>query len=168
MKYQSFGHHFTTEQRQQMRETIARALSSNQAASLGLTPEIVYNTFTHKGGLHGLSYSDFENFQQFKEAKQNVEDGQFFTPPAMCEQLAESLHLTPRMAVADLTCGMGNFFNFCPAENTCFGVELDAEAAAVARYLYPSATILTDDLRYAKLDRPFDVIFGNPPFFENK
>ena len=164
MKYQSFGHHFTTEQRQQMRETIARALSSNQAASLGLTPEIVYNTFTHKGGLHGLSYSDFENFQQFKEAKQNVEEGQFFTPPAMCEQLAESLHLTPRMAVADLTCGMGNFFNFCPVESNCFGVELDAEAAAVARYLYPAATILTDDLRYAKLDRPFDVIFGNPPF----
>lgn len=164
MKYQSFGYVFTTEQRQQMRETISRALASQQAAALGLTPEIVYNTFTHKGGLHGLSYAEFENFQRFKEAKQEFEDGQFFTPPAVCEQIAALLHLTPRMAIADLTCGMGNFFNFCPAENTCFGVELDAEAAAVARYLYPSATILTADLRYAQLDRPFDVIFGNPPF----
>lgn len=164
MKYQSYGHAFTPEQRQQMRETISRALASQQAAALGLTPEVVYNTFPHKGGLHGLSYAEYENFQRFKEAKQEFEDGQFFTPPAVCEQIAALLHLTPRMAVADLTCGMGNFFNFCPAENACFGVELDAEAAAVAKYLYPSATILTADLRYAQLDRPFDVIFGNPPF----
>ena len=66
--------------------------------------------------------------------------------------------------MADLTCGMGSFFNFIPTEANIYGCELDVKAVKVARFLYPKATIECRDIRACRPETRFDCVVGNPPF----
>lgn len=124
----------------------------------------IYNVYTGEGGLHGLGYNDFNNFHEYTEAKKEIEQGQFFTPHKLSKFLVECISPTMYDLVADLTCGMGNFFNFLPNEANVYGNELDIKAYKVAKYLYPEVIISCDDIRLYNPDVKFDVIFGNPPF----
>ena len=43
------------------------------------------------GGLHGLDRKDFDNYYSYSEAKKEIENGQFFTPPDLCQLVTEAL-----------------------------------------------------------------------------
>lgn len=66
--------------------------------------------------------------------------------------------------IADLTCGMGNFFNYAPVQANTYGCELDVNAYKVAKYLYPQANLELGDIRTYQPDVRFDYVVGNPPF----
>lgn len=71
------------------------------------------------------------------------------------------LRLSEYDLVADLTCGMGNFFNHAPVETNVYGCELDLNAYKVARYLYPQANLVHGDIRAYQLGVRFDYVVGN-------
>lgn len=148
------------------RESINRKVIQLIASSdlKGITPTDIFQAYTGDGGLHGLERKDFGSYQAFSEAKKEIEQGQFFTPASLCEQVVSCVPVTEHDQVADLTFGMGNFFNFLPVEANVSGCELDTKAFNVARYLYPEANLVNGDIRYYRPEQKFDIIFGNPPF----
>lgn len=129
-----------------------------------ITPEDIFNAYTGYGGLHNLSRSDYDSYYEYSSGKKEFENGQFFTPPLLCELLVACLKLSDSDIVADLTCGMGNFFNYMPVESNIYGCENDIKAFKVAHYLYPDANLELKDIRTYQPDVRFDYIVGNPPF----
>lgn len=126
--------------------------------------EYIANAYTGDGGLHGLKRSDYRNYVEYSDAKKEFENGQFFTPSAICQWVCESLQVTMTDSVADLTCGHGAFFNHLPYEENLYGCELDSKAYKVARFLYPQAEIKQGSVEFYRPKQKFDVIVGNPPF----
>ena len=110
--------------------------------------EYVFNYYTGKGGLHGLNEKDFQNYNEYKKAKQKFEEGQFFTPPNVCKYIVELLSIENNALIGDLTCGMGNFFNYLPREENIYGCEIDYNAYLVAQYLYPNANLECNDIQH--------------------
>lgn len=159
--YQDLQQHIPAGRRAEINEKILYCIDTHNPA---ITPEVAYNCYTGIGGLHDLSFDDFNNFHDYTEAKKEFEMGQFFTPHAVCRLLVELASPAPSDRVADFCCGMGNFFNWLPAGTHAYGCEYDPKAAKVARFLYPDATIECRDILFAAPDGKFDVVFGNPPF----
>lgn len=124
----------------------------------------VFNAYTGDGGLHGLSSKDYVNYHEYSEAKKEIEIGQFFTPHQLCKLLVDCIRPNQSDLIADLTCGMGNFFNYLPNLSNVYGNEIDLKALKVAKYLYPQANLQCEDIRQYNPDVTFDVILGNPPF----
>lgn len=164
MKYMTRETPLTLEQRQALNKKVLYLIDSDTAETSGITREDIYNAYTGDGGLHGLKSGDFENYHDYSTAKKEIENGQFFTPANICRLVVESLRLEKSDLVADLTCGMGNFFNFLPTEANAYGCEVDAKAFKVARYLYPEANLALEDIRAYQLELRFDYVVGNPPF----
>jgi type I restriction-modification system DNA methylase subunit len=129
-----------------------------------ISAEQVLNSYTGNGGLHGLNFGDFDNFHQYSAGKKAVDQGQFFTPHQLCRFIVACIKPRENDLIADLTCGMGNFFNYLPNEKHVYGVEIDSQAVKVARYLYPAAHISTEDVRFYHSKTAFDIVLGNPPF----
>jgi Type I restriction-modification system methyltransferase subunit len=123
----------------------------------------VFNAFTGRGGLHGLDYKEFANRYEYSSAKQEWEQGQFFTPDWICRLATSVLEITDTSSVCDPTCGHGAWFNHIPDGALMLGNEIDADAAEVAKFLYPTAMISTDDIR-TYTPAPVTHILGNPPF----
>lgn len=140
-------------------------LEDGSAKEHGITGEDVYNAYTGDGGLHGLERGDYDNYHQYSQAKKETENGQFFTPPDICRLIVDSLNLDAHDLVADLTCGMGNFFNFMPEESNIYGCEIDPKAYKVARFLYPDAKLSLCDIRTYEPGMRFDYVVGNPPCY---
>ena len=164
MKYTHQEVGLTREQRKALNEKVLYLIDSGSMEQAGITGEDIYNAYTGDGGLHGLDRADFDSYYAYSEKKKEIENGQVFTPPAICRLVAESLRPSVSDVVADLTCGMGSFFNFMPVESNCYGCELDARAYKVARFLYPGASLELTDIRTYKPDLRFDYVVGNPPF----
>lgn len=164
MKYEYYPKRRTEQERRELNEQILRLLQSEACEQAGVTDEDIFNRYTGDGGLHGLRRSDYENYNAFSAAKKELENGQFFTPPPLCEMVVSALRLSNTDLVADLTCGMGNFFNFLPNERNAYGCEVDPNACAVARKLYPQAHIVQGDIRDYEPQTHFDFVLGNPPF----
>ena len=164
MKYQPQELRFTLEQRQMLNTKVLYLINRGACEEYGITHEDIYNAYTGIGGLHGLNRGDFDNYHAYSEKKKQFEGGQFFTPPKLCELVISCLHLSEYDLVADLTCGMGNFFNYAPAESNAYGCELDLNAYKVARYLYPAANLVHGDIRAYQPGVRFDYVVGNPPF----
>lgn len=162
MKYQSIKEVLPPDQRDSYNETIVAAIQSGDTADLGR--EEVFNRFTGKGGLHGLRRTDYSSYYSYSEAKKEIEQGQFFTPHYLCSQIIEAVQPHADFKIADLTCGMGNFFNYIPDETRLYGNELDVSAYDVCRFLYPNAHIECCDFIYYSPNEKFDLIVGNPPF----
>ena len=141
MKYTPKGETIPQNMRHDLNEKILYLIRNNRADEFGITPEDIYNAYTGSGGLHGLNRSDYDSYSEYSEAKKEIENGQFFTPPAICRFIAETLSPSKEDSVADLTCGTGSFFNFLPSESSLYGCEIDGKAYTVARYLYPNATM---------------------------
>lgn len=159
--YKDLQQTIPTAKRSEINQKILFCIDTHNPA---ITPEIVYNCYTGVGGLHNLSFNDYSNFHDYTEAKKEFECGQFFTPHDICRMMVEMAAPTPSDRVADFCCGMGNFFNWLPAGTYAYGSELDSNAAKVARFLYPDASIECRDILFAKPDTKFDIVFGNPPF----
>ena len=164
MKYTYLSQTIPQDQRKALNEKILYLINSNTASDNNISPEDIYNAYTGNGGLHELNRSDYDNYHEYSNDKKEVENGQFFTPTMLCELIMACLHLSESDLVADLTCGMGNFFNFMPSESNAYGCEIDIKAYKVARHLYPDANIECTDIRTYQPDVRFDYVVGNPPF----
>ncbi len=164
MKYRYQTDPIPQNQRKSLNEKVLYLIGSIPAPDCPITPEDIYNAYTGDGGLHGLKRGDYDNYNAYSEAKKEIEHGQFFTPPFLCEFVAECLKPSESSLVADLTCGMGSFFNFMPVEANLYGCDLDSKAVKVARFLYPRAVIECRDIRTCQPETRFDYVVGNPPF----
>lgn len=164
MKYSYRTTTIPTQKRKELNDKVLYLIDSGEVSGSGITPEDLFNAYTGIGGLHELDRSDYDNYSEYSQAKKEIENGQFFTPPALCEFVSACLQVSESDLVADLTCGMGNFFNFLPVESNLYGCELDIKAYKVAHYLYPAASLEHTDIRTYQPDIRFDYVLGNPPF----
>lgn len=164
MKYTYQATAVPQSRRKELNKKVLYLIGNDAVFANSITPEDIFNAFTGDGGLHGLRREDYDNYHEYSEAKKDVENGQFFTPPALCELAVSSLRLSEHDLVADLTCGKGSFFNFLPTESNAYGCELDIKAYKVAHFLYPAANIECRDIRTYQPGVRFDYVLGNPPF----
>ncbi len=164
MKYEPSSQTVPADKRKEYNEKILYLIDSNLAEEYEITGADIYNLYTGDGGLHGLKRADYANDTVYSKAKKEIENGQFFTPPELCRTVAEMLEPSVSALIADLTCGMGNFFNFLPTESNLYGCELDAKAYKVANHLYPAAHLEHADIRTYQPNVRFDYVVGNPPF----
>lgn len=164
MRYQDHQTPIPQGQREEINKKVIYLIDSGQAEASGITREDIFNAYTGIGGLHGLKRGDFDNYHEYSEKKKLFENGQFFTPPQLCALVMASLRLSEHDLVADLTCGMGNFFNYAPSISNTYGCELDMNAYKVAHYLYPEANLEQGDIRTYQPEVRFDYVVGNPPF----
>lgn len=164
MKYIYHNEQIPQEARKELNDKILYLVEQDLADQSGITCEDIYNAYTGDGGLHGLKRSDFANYHEFAEAKKEIENGQFFTPPAICQFIMEALSPAMDETVADLTSGIATFANFMPLEANFYGCELDIKSYKVAHYLYPAANLEHRDIRFYQPDMRFDYVVGNPPF----
>ncbi len=148
---------------QQLSGSNQKRKQQNAAALASDDPEFIHRNFTGLGGLHDVRFQDHGNFHDYTKAKQEFELGQFFTPAAVCQLIIEMLEIEPDTSVADICCGMGQFFNYLPASD-CYGIEIEDNAFNVAKKLYPNANIQLGDMRSMQDIPPQDYILGNPPF----
>ena len=162
MKYNSLNLIVPMEKREEYNKKIVALIHSGDLQ--GITHEEIFNLYTGKGKLHGLARNDFDNYYQFSEAKKEIEQGQFFTPHKLCEQIIRTLQPQAGFHVADLTCGIGNFFNYLPDGINIHGNELDSNAYTVCKFLYPKAILERSDFVYYTPEEKFDLVIGNPPF----
>ncbi len=162
MKYANHAVAMPLTERASWNQTMAAAIDNETIATI---PAIeVFNRYTGKGRLHGLDRKDFSNYYQYASVKKQIEQGQFFTPHAVCEAIIQALQPPDDFLIADLTCGIGNFFNHLPNEANLYGNELEETAYEVCKYLYPHANIENKDFVYYNPPVKFDLIVGNPPF----
>lgn len=126
--------------------------------------QTIYNCYTGVGGLHNLDPDQFANYHEYACAKREFEQGQFFTPHALCRQIVSLAASDPTETVLDMGCGMGNFFNFLPNLHNAYGFDIDPRAVKVAGYLYPEAHISVQDMQQYEPAMLFDLLLGNPPF----
>ena len=164
MKYTFHNEIIPQEARRELNDKILYIVDQDIAEQEGITREDIFNAYTGDGGLHGLKRSDFANYHEYGEAKKEIENGQFFTPPALCQFIMEALDVGMTDTVADLTSGMAHFANFMPVEANFYGCELDIKSHKVAHYLYPAANLEHKDIRFYEPDMRFDFVVGNPPF----
>jgi len=162
MKYKNLQIAVQEEQREAYNQKIIESLCGEEKQAF--TPEEIYNLFTGKGGLHHLSMADYGNYYEYSEAKKEIEQGQFFTPHDLCYDITRAIKPEYDFAIADLTCGTGNFFNFFPNETNLYGNEIDVHAFLVCKHLYPEGHIENGDFVYYTTDEKFDLVIGNPPF----
>ena len=164
MKYPYHLTKIPQNQRKSLNEKVLYLIDNDALSANGIAAEDIYNAYTGDGGLHSLERADYDNYHEYSEAKKEIENGQFFTPPDLCEFVVSCLKIASHSLVADLTCGMGNFFNFTPTEENLYGCELDTKAFKVAHFLYPAANIQCTDIRTYQPAIRFDYVLGNPPF----
>jgi predicted RNA methylase len=162
MKYKHLGRIIPQEKRKEINEKILHIIETK--LECGINQSDIFQAYTGDGSLHGLSRSDFSSYHAYSEAKKDIEQGQFFTPHFFCEFLTGIIKPSVHDLIADLTCGMGTFFNFAPVESNAYGNELDMKAFKVANHLYPEAHLQCSDIRLYDPGVKFDVVFGNPPF----
>jgi predicted RNA methylase len=130
----------------------------------GITPADIASCYTGMGGLHGLKRSDYDNYSQYGRAKREIDMSQHFTPYSLAEWIVDAIRPRETDLVADLTCGHGVFFNYMPVERNIYGNELDLKAFKVAKYLYPEANLINEDIRFYNPGVFMDIIVGNPPY----
>jgi len=129
-----------------------------------MTPAEIFHSYTGIGGLHGLNYVDFSSYHDFSEAKKEIEQGQFFTPDALCAWVIDCIRPDERHKIADLTCGKGSFFNHLPSEENVYGCEIEPDSYAIASKMFDKANLTLGDVRAYNPGVRFHLVIGNPPF----
>lgn len=163
-KYKIDNETIPQKNRKEINEKILYLVNNNLCEKYSITVQDVFSSYTGDGGLTGLNFKDYNSFHDYTKAKQEVENGQFFTPPGLAKYLIDMLQPSEYQTILDLTCGHGSFFNCLPNENNIYGNELDMKAYKVAKFLYPDANLTHGDMREYTSKIKFDYIIGNPPF----
>jgi adenine-specific DNA-methyltransferase len=95
--------------------------------------------------------------------------GQFLTPRSLREELVGQVPLSPGMRVLDPGVGTGEFLKTCLEHCLSIsttGWDIDPAALEVAKELVPSAQLHQRSALEKWEGEPFDVVIGNPPYFE--
>lgn len=163
MHYKALDLVIPAEKREQFNRKILHVIRSGDLQ--GLSHEEIFNAYTGKGGLHGESFNSYNSYHAYAEAKRAVEQGQFFTPDAVAEFLAESLDLRDTDLILDPAAGHGALLNHVPLLARAHANELDADAVTVGRFLFPQATWERGDfLTYHPKQGRYQVVLTNPPY----
>lgn len=165
MKYKIESQTIPKELREKINEKIIYIINNNLTEKeTGITKNDIFNSYTGRGGLHNLNYNDYSNYYSYKKDKQEIEQGQFFTPYSLVNWIMDCLKPKQSDLIADLTCGHGAFINSAPNEINFYGCELDYNSYLVAKYLYPEAKLVNGDIREYSPQSTFDYVIGNPPY----
>ncbi len=165
MKYKIESQIIPKDFRSNINEKIIHIISNNlDEGKTGITKNDIFNSYTGKGGLHNLNYNDYNNYYAYKKDKQEIEQGQFFTPYNLADWIINCLKPKETDLIADLTCGHGAFINSAPNGINFYGCEPDYNSYIVAKYLYPGAKLVNKDIREYHPKVSFDYIVGNPPY----
>ena len=132
-----------------------------------MSPAEIFHSYTGIGGLHGLNFVDFSSYHDFSQAKKEIEQGQFFTPDALCAWAIDCIRPDQRHKVADLTCGKGSFFNHLPNEEKIYGCEIEPDSYAIALHMFDKSNLTLGDIRTYNPGVLFHLVVGNPPFHLN-
>lgn len=124
-----------------------------------------------KYSLHPATLEYIDNISKEKR-KQN---GQYFTPKEVCNnilmRLPDKVIDSKNQDILDPSSGTGEFLR--AANNTfenpdLYGWEIDSELVEISREVVPEAKIKrTDTLRH-ETNKKFDLVVGNPPYYEKK
>jgi len=119
-------------------------------------------------GLHPKS-KEYINSTDITERK---ELGQYFTPRKAQLELLNELpkdFLDENLKILDPACGTGEFLytlNKLSDDNELHGWELDDELVDVSNNVIPDANIEKTNSLKKKSSEQFDLIIGNPPYYE--
>jgi len=152
------------EKRASINDKILYLITNDLVVKTGITAADIYNSFTGAGGLHGLACDDFANYNDYAEAKKEIEQGRFFTAPEICQCVVDCIRPCNKDIIYDMTCGMGRFFNYLPQECNIYGVDNDLNALKVAKFLFPRAKLSHEDIRSYHIPVAADIVIGNPPY----
>ena len=97
--------------------------------------------------------------------------GQYMTPKALREQLLDQVELFPGMRVLDPSCGTGEFLRSVldrQPDAIVTGWDVDENILKFAANLVPEAELVHRDSLCPYAGEPFDLIIGNPPYFQFK
>jgi adenine-specific DNA-methyltransferase len=112
-----------------------------------------------------------ERYLARRDAGQRQALGQYLTPRLLREPLLDRIPLRPGMRVLDPGVGTGEFlrsvYERCP-EAELVGWDVDHEVLEVARSVVPPADIQHRCALDAAPRGAFDVVVGNPPYFQLK
>ena len=95
--------------------------------------------------------------------------GQFITPRNLREALVKEIGIEPGMKVLDPGVGTGEFLATCLEFSKGLeleGWDVDPKVAEVAKQLVPSAKIKVLSALEQEWSEDFDIVIGNPPYFE--
>lgn len=151
------------DQRATFNDKIFYLVNTNQIDGK-LTKEQIFNYYTGNGGLHNLNKKDYNSYFDYAEEKKEIELGQFFTSPFVCQKIIELLKITDQDFVCDFAAGIGHFANYIKNKKNIFLNDIDFKNFSIAKYLYPEANHQNKDMIYFSLDQKVDFVVGNPPF----
>ncbi|WP_025911999.1 N-6 DNA methylase [Priestia flexa] len=161
--YKNLNIKVPTEKRKEINNKIIHVIDNN-IKHPQITPEIIFNMYSGNGGLHGLNFKDHNNYHEFKLAKQEKEQGAFFTPLELSKFMTDVLKPSESDLIADLTAGHGALINWLPKKENVYVNELDLKSYKVLKHLFPDANVTNKDIRLYESPVLFDIVLGNPPF----
>jgi len=96
--------------------------------------------------------------------------GQYFTPRSTIERLLKQLpNKKSKLKILDPACGTGEFLIVAKKyfkNPKLYGWEIDKNLVDISKKNIPSAEIINIDTLKAGNEKKFDLIIGNPPYFE--
>ena len=114
MKYQIHNIIVPQDKRKEINDKILYLIDNDLCEQYNITKNHIFEMYTGNGGLHGLKYNDYDNFHSYTKAKQEIEQGQFFTPHFICKFIVDCIKPSKMDLFIDLTAGMGNFAKYLP------------------------------------------------------
>lgn len=164
MKYLPSAQSIPQDKRAEVNDKLLFLVEYDKLEQYGVSKQELFNSYTGDGGLHGLKYADYDNYYTYSEAKKEIDNGQYLTPPFIADFLMQCLKPDKEDIVMDLTGGTGVFTNSIPIECNFYMNELDIKAVKIAKCLYPEANITHGDIRGYAPEIKADIIVGNPPY----
>jgi len=95
--------------------------------------------------------------------------GQYMTPRALRSELLGRVHLYPGIRVLDPGCGTGEFLRSVlelEPEAEVTGWDIDPTVLEFAQRVCPTAELVQRDALEPYFGEPFDLVVGNPPYFQ--
>lgn len=97
--------------------------------------------------------------------------GQYFTPESVRNKLLDKLPVINRAHILDPACGTGEFLLSAKErypDALLTGWEVDSSLCGVAQKVIPEAEILPTDSLNSRQSQRYDLVIGNPPYYEFK
>ncbi len=96
--------------------------------------------------------------------------GQYFTPKSMREELLKRLPLNQKkLKILDPACGTGEFLLSASKffkKAQLYGWDIDKKLIDISKKISPTAKLEAVDSLIKDVKQKFDIVIGNPPYFE--
>jgi hypothetical protein len=150
--------------RSELNAKILHVIENNLTERYAISQQDVFSSYTGDGHLHRLSFNDYSNFHNYTKAKQEIENGQFYTPYELTQFISQIIKPSIHDIIGDFTAGHGAFINFLPCHHNVYTNEIDIKSYRVQKYLYPDVNATLGDIREYMPQTRFDILMGNPPY----